>query len=244
MTFTKYETAHAYHWSKLAGRGPRTYHARLHARYRWFVAQAQRRAPRRIVDVGCGDGALTHLLGVATGAETIGVEPNAAGIDEALRALTAVDSPARVVQGEAERLPFAGGAADVVVMCEVIEHVEDPAAVLREAARILTSDGTLLLSTPQTDGGPLPPFHLREYTAAELEAACEASFEDVTVSVAEPSWLIRAQAQRPLRVLTSTVAGLGLNPFAVTRAASVGTRTWRQLYAVARWPRHGDRGAI
>jgi SAM-dependent methyltransferase len=46
-----------------------------------------------------------------------------------------------------EHLPVAGGAVDVVLSTQQLEHVEDPVAVLTEARRVLRDGGRLLLST-------------------------------------------------------------------------------------------------
>ena len=45
-------------------------------------------------------------------------------------------------------LPVADGAADVVIMSELIEHLVDPDGAVAEARRILRPGGSLLLSTP------------------------------------------------------------------------------------------------
>ena len=50
---------------------------------------------------------------------------------------------------EEERFPFADAAFDIVLLCEVIEHLQsDPVSVLREIKRILRSGGHLILTTP------------------------------------------------------------------------------------------------
>jgi len=50
---------------------------------------------------------------------------------------------------EFEPFPFADGSFEVVLFCEIIEHLQiDPAAVLREINRILKPGGTLILTTP------------------------------------------------------------------------------------------------
>lgn len=54
-----------------------------------------------------------------------------------------------VVQ-DAERLGVRDGAADVVVLCEILEHVRHPDRVIREARRIMKSDGFVVLSVPFT----------------------------------------------------------------------------------------------
>lgn len=50
---------------------------------------------------------------------------------------------------ESEPFPFPDGVFDVVLFCEIIEHLQlDPAAVLKEINRILKPHGTLVLTTP------------------------------------------------------------------------------------------------
>lgn len=91
---------------------------------------------------------------------------------------------------EHERFPFADGAFDVVLFCEVIEHLfENPVFTLSEIHRVLRPGGTLIVSTPNAArsgnlmrlwfganvfdayhlGSPLRGSrHSREYTMAEL----------------------------------------------------------------------------
>jgi 2-polyprenyl-6-hydroxyphenyl methylase/3-demethylubiquinone-9 3-methyltransferase len=54
------------------------------------------------------------------------------------------------VGGSALQVPLTGGCADVVLACEILEHVEDDVAVLEECARLLRPGGLLLLDTLAT----------------------------------------------------------------------------------------------
>jgi SAM-dependent methyltransferase len=103
---------------------------------------------RSFLDAGCGDGRYFAVLAGRAPSERI------AGCDIAERILeTARATAARagltpeLVRSNVESLPFEDGAFDLVLCTQVLEHVVDPPAVLRELARVLEPGGTLLLST-------------------------------------------------------------------------------------------------
>jgi SAM-dependent methyltransferase len=231
--FDKYAVSGAYHWSKLEGRGLRSYHARLWARYGWFVEQVSALRPALTLDVGCGDAALTHLVSLAGDGRVVGVEPDDVGVRLGAQALERVGSRATVVRGSAYALPVESAVADVVVMCELLEHLEDVSGALKEAARALRAGGTLLVSTPRRLSRPADERHVHEFDPAELREVCRRHFRDVDVLVAEPVLLLRLYATRPGRAVANTVARLGLNPFELVLEREPGAFRVGQLYAVA-----------
>ncbi len=87
----------------------------------------------RVLDVGCGDGALISALG-DVGATAVGLE-----IDPALVA-AAVRRGLDVVHGQAEALPFANASFDAIVCCVVVPYTDQRLAV-REWARVLRPGG-------------------------------------------------------------------------------------------------------
>lgn len=97
---------------------------------------------RRVLDLGCAFGFGTRRL--ARRFQVVGVDASPAYIRRAVRAGTR----ARYVLAAAGRVPLRDGAFDAVVLLDVLEHVPDEAAVLREAARLLAPGGTLVLSVP------------------------------------------------------------------------------------------------
>ena len=98
----------------------------------------------RVLDLGCGDGALTGVLAGA-GASVVGVDVAESALARARSkhpqltfAVTPIDGP----------LPYDDGTFDVVWSSEVIEHVADTARWLSEVRRVLVPRGRLLL-TPE-----------------------------------------------------------------------------------------------
>lgn len=60
---------------------------------------------------------------------------------------------------DATAIPVAAGSFDVALSTEMIEHVPDPVAVLREIARVLRPGGRLILTAPLGSGIHQEPFH-------------------------------------------------------------------------------------
>lgn len=98
------------------------------------------------LDLGCADGYYSiglHERGAAT-VTGIEVDPALVARAEGLEHPESV----RFMLGEGERLPFDDNSFDGVLVNEVLEHVEDDAATLREVARVLRPGGTLALFGP------------------------------------------------------------------------------------------------
>lgn len=107
------------------------------------------RAGRRVLDLGCGPGGYSRTLGER------GFECRALDVEETyVEAARGLGVEAALYDGE--RLPLEDGSVDTVILLEVLEHLEDPAALLREAARVARSN--VLVSTPNCtqDFGSVP----------------------------------------------------------------------------------------
>ena len=93
------------------------------------------------VDVGCSAGFIADELALA-GARTHGLDIDVPGLS---RAAARFGDRVQFVCANGERLPFADGSVDVVVLNHIYEHVVDPEAVVRDIFRVLSDDGVLYL---------------------------------------------------------------------------------------------------
>jgi len=144
--------------------------------------QALVRSPgARILDVGCGAGALSAALKAAGATHVAGIELDP---EAAAKAGTSLDV---VVQGGAleANLPFSKGEFDYVIFGDVLEHLPDPEAALDRYLPYLAPEGRLVVSVPNmrfysvllrlmfdrwsyTDSGVRDRTHLRIFTRRSL----------------------------------------------------------------------------
>jgi SAM-dependent methyltransferase len=105
-------------------------------------------APGVLVDVGCGAGILLALC-QARGWKGIGFDPSVQAVGYAqARGL-------EVHAGTFPPCPLADGTADALTFINVLDHLRDPFAALREARRVLRVGGVLYIRVPNG------PFHVR-----------------------------------------------------------------------------------
>ena len=146
-------------------------------RARYLFAQRYS-AEKSVLDVACGTGYGSALLGEKAAA-VFGVDLSAEAVRHARRHY---GSPkVHFAQSGCLTLPFPSGQFDLVAAFEIIEHLEDPEAFLAELQRVLQPAGLLLLSTPNRlyyteERGEVNPFHVREFSFAELEETLKPLF--------------------------------------------------------------------
>lgn len=113
---------------------------------RWRRALVAAIAPRpreRVLDVATGTGMVAVAL-ARRGASVVGLDQSEQMLDAA-RARTAGGPAAAIelVHGEAERLPFEDGSFDALTFTYLLRYVDDPAATLRELARVVRPGGRI-----------------------------------------------------------------------------------------------------
>ena len=105
----------------------------------------------RVLDVGCGDGALVRLM-AREGATAVGLEISEDQLARARAASPVADESYQV--GRAEALPFDDRSFDIVVIFNSLHHVpvEVQEIALAEAARVLKVGGVLFVMEPLAEG--------------------------------------------------------------------------------------------
>lgn len=98
----------------------------------------------RVLDAGCGDGALVFAA-VARGAEATGVNSDPMMLAAARARADKDGIKAAFFEGRIERLPFPDASFDVVVAITVLCFVSDALGAVREMARVLRPGGRLVL---------------------------------------------------------------------------------------------------
>jgi SAM-dependent methyltransferase len=137
------------------------------------------RGAQRVLDLGCGEGALAaavdHLSGKA--------KPPVVGMDASATMLAAALPP--VVRADANAIPFQDNTFDAVVAVNVLDHLPDPLPSLRAAHRVLQPGGVLIAGAISRHDSPeLAPVWRPEPTPFDAEDAPDivaSIFSDVRV---------------------------------------------------------------
>jgi SAM-dependent methyltransferase len=200
-------------------------HADMEESHWWFVGRrriiadvmrqhlaAERGADRRLLDVGCGTGGMLGVL--ADFGRTSGLDISPEAIDLCRQRYgDRVDARVGLIPQD---LPTPGS-VDVVSVFDVIEHIGDDSAALRQLYRTLRPGGTLVVTVPAY------PFlwsehddlnhHKRRYTRKELrQRLTEAGFRVATLSYFN-IWLFPVVAA--VRLLRKRSGGTGKSDFAL-----------------------------
>lgn len=156
---------------------PRSFWAHVY-RYRFARRFVEN---KRVLDIACGEGYGAHALASGGALSVIGIDISAQACDHA-RAKYKIDAR----QGSAEAIPLPDRCVDVVVSFETIEHVPNPGRFLDECNRVLTTDGVLIISTPevQTYNEELKkpnPYHCSEMTEEEFVTLLRSRFVEIQI---------------------------------------------------------------
>ncbi|HSD10058.1 MAG TPA: glycosyltransferase [Candidatus Binatia bacterium] len=101
----------------------------------------------RVFDCGCGMGFYLMTMAKLRRVRLVGLDESR----ERLRWASREAVPAALVQGDIECLPLASASIEKVLMSEVLEHLRDDRAALREVHRILEPGGVVAISVPHAN---------------------------------------------------------------------------------------------
>jgi SAM-dependent methyltransferase len=149
--------------------------------YEWIRARV---GGLRVVDMACGEGYGTDVLG-RTAAAVVGVDANPEAHEHARLRYTAAN-----LRFARDLVETFGEPCDAVVFLQTIEHVQDPDAILEHfrtlvrdspAPAVFVSTPNLLTLAPEGADKSENPWHIKEYRADEFRRLCEAHFGRVEI---------------------------------------------------------------
>ncbi|MGH9586875.1 MAG: class I SAM-dependent methyltransferase [Acidobacteriaceae bacterium] len=163
-----------------------------HLRVYQYISQFT--AGKQVLDVGCGVGYGTALLG-RTAARCVGIDISQTAVNEAFRLYPFGE----FLKMDAENMTFPAESFDVIVSTENFEHLPDQAKHVRELARVVRKDGFCFVATPNPElfVGQNNPFHTKENTYAELRDLLSKCFREV--EIVEPTRVPANAAGRAAR---------------------------------------------
>jgi len=128
----------------------------------------------RILDAGCGSG--RNMVELAGYGEVTGVELSSTSV-----AVARKRGAGEVVEGSVLEMPFEADSFELAVSLDVIEHLEDDRAALKELRRVVAPGGALLVTVPAYQGlwsrhDEINHHHRRYSRRALLEAAAAAGW--------------------------------------------------------------------
>ena len=145
-------------------------------------ARNQFGAGDHVLDIACGDGYGCRIMAPQVG-RVLGVD-----INQPLIAANQQNNGVENISygvGDCFALELADGAVSGATAMELIEHlaVEQVDNFVSEVRRVVRPGGSFICSTPQNSHGDIPivPWHIKEYSVAELRAILERHFASVKI---------------------------------------------------------------
>ncbi len=194
---------------------------------------------RRIVEIGCGRGAL--LAGLAeAGARVAGIDPDAEALAEARRT-----APTAILrQAHAERLPFTDGAVNAALFVESLHHipVAGMATALAEAARIVEPGSDIIVVEPLPEGtffNSMRPIEDKTQIRAEAQDAIAATIKEGRLLLVATSEYDRIEAYTTVADFIDHI--VALDPSRRDKAFEERERVMKRFFTLAEYVKGGYR---
>lgn len=140
-------------------------------RWRSFLVSRLEAAPGdRILDVACGTAAVSLELVRRYGCSVVGIDQSASMLAVGERRVARAGESARIEfrTAHAEELPFEDGSFDGLTFTYLLRYVDDPAATLRELARVVRPGGRIASLEFFVPGGRVANALWRAYVGVGL----------------------------------------------------------------------------
>lgn len=139
---------------------------------------------KNVLDLGCNTGYGSNIL-LPSAKKIVGVDISADAISVAKKRYSGKDIDFMIIDGK--ELPFPDHEFDIVISCQVIEHIVDYNLYLSEIKRVLSPNGIVIFTTPNAllrlDPGMKPwnQFHVHEFNHLDLNTLLSKFFSEVYV---------------------------------------------------------------
>jgi SAM-dependent methyltransferase len=147
----------------------------------------------------------------------------------------------RIVIDDMTKSSLPDDAFDCVTAVEVLEHVEDDHAFIREVHRVLRPGGIFLMTTPNGDWVTVGnPDHKRHYRRDQLQAALDTCFDDVQIDYAIRAGALRTLGLRPwstahpVRTMVSMLSNVANRIHSASAVTKTQSSNTKHLIATAR----------
>jgi len=140
---------------------------------------------KKVLDIGSGSGYGTHFMSEKGAKSVIGIDKDKRIITLCQKNYDTDDLQFKV--GDANNLDFGNGTFDIITAFELIEHLHNYEAFLKEVFRVLKQDGILIISTPNRKvwspglKDPIVVQHVKEFYADELHGLLNRYFSKVKI---------------------------------------------------------------
>jgi ubiquinone/menaquinone biosynthesis C-methylase UbiE len=186
IRFEKYKKRGAYHWKNYFG-NIFAIDSFLRGRYDIVIHLLKRSGitnTSSVLEVGCGDGALSGLIYKTFRCNLTGVEPASEGVRFSREMFSFYGFKGTFEVSEGYSFSYPDNHFDFVVLADVIEHLQHPDLMLREIKRVLKKGGKLIVTTPiRTSEYPEDAMHVQEFYPDELIKLCKPYYGEPIYSI-------------------------------------------------------------
>lgn len=193
------------------------------ARNRLILSHLKEIRKKRVLDIGCGTGALVSQL-AQKGYQAVGIDSQ----EEGLARRKIKEPHLSLFRGNAVELPFGDTQFDVAILADVLEHLDESKA-FKEALRVVVPGGTVLITVPAFPSlwseRDIQAGHLKRYVRSDIQRLakqfnCQIQFLGFYQCLLFPLFLIsrlfkvRAQKEQNIPAWLNRLL-LGVNIFEV-----------------------------